>query len=98
MRFGIGRREITPSLYTYMHGYAARQDTNDGVNDPLTFTAIVMEEGGQRALLGAADICTFPNDGSVPGFLEQVGKATRIFEGRRRTPAAVCGSGPGAPG
>ena len=44
MRFGIGRRDITPPLYTHMHGYAARRDTNDGVNDPLTFTAIVMEE------------------------------------------------------
>ena len=75
MRFGIGRRDITPPLYTHMHGYAARRDTNDGVNDPLTFTAIVMEEGGRRALVGAADICTFPNDGSVSGFLEQVGKA-----------------------
>ncbi len=75
MRFGIGRREITPPLYTHMHGYAGRRDTNDGVNDPLVFTAIVMEEGDRRALLGAADICTFPNDGSVPGFLEQVGKA-----------------------
>ena len=74
MRFGIGRREITPPLYTHMHGYAARRDTNDGVNDPLTFTAIVMEEGGRRALVGVADICTFPNDGSVPSFLEQVGK------------------------
>ena len=75
MRFGIGHRDITPPLYTYMHGYAARRDTNDGVNDPLTFTAIVMEEGGRRALVGAADICTFPNDGSMPGFLKQVGKA-----------------------
>ena len=41
MRFGIACRDITPPLYTYMHGYAARRDTNDGVNDPLTFTAIL---------------------------------------------------------
>ena len=40
MRFGIGRRDITPPLYTHMHGYAARRDTNDGVNDPLTFTKL----------------------------------------------------------
>lgn len=75
MRFGIAVREITPPFKTRMHGYGARQDMFDGVNDPLTFTAVVLEEGGRRMLLGAADICTFPNDGSVPGLLERLGEA-----------------------
>jgi hypothetical protein len=57
-----------------MHGYGDRSDRSDGVNDPLTFTAIVLEEGGRRALLGTADICTFPNDGSVPGLQQRLGE------------------------
>ena len=74
MRFGIGRREITPPFYTHMHGYAGRRDTYDRINDPLTFTALVLEDGGQRALLGAADLATFPTDGSVPQLLGRLGK------------------------
>ncbi|PIY48110.1 MAG: hypothetical protein COZ05_04015, partial [Armatimonadetes bacterium CG_4_10_14_3_um_filter_59_10] len=31
------------------------------MNDPLTFTAVVLEEGERRALLGAADLCQFAN-------------------------------------
>lgn len=69
MRFGLASREITPPFPTRMHGYAVRQDTFDGVNDPLTCTAILLEEGGRRALICAADICTFPNDGSLPDFM-----------------------------
>ncbi len=72
MRFGIATREITPPFPTRMHGYAARQDMFDGSHDPLTFTAVVVEEGGRRALIGAADICTFPNDGSLPGFMDRL--------------------------
>jgi len=75
MRFGIARRDIAPPFYTQMHGYAGRRDTFDGVNDPLTFTAIVLQEGDRRALLGAADLCTFPSDNSLPGLLEQLGEA-----------------------
>lgn len=72
MRFGLATREITPPFPTRMYGYAARQDTFDAVNDPLTFTAVVLEEGGRRALVGAADLCTFPNDGSLPGLMERL--------------------------
>jgi len=55
-----------------MRGYAARKDAFDGVNDPLTFTAVILEEAENRALLGAADLCGFPDDGSVSGLLEQI--------------------------
>ena len=72
MRFGLATREITPPFPTRMHGYAVRQDTFDGSHDPLTFTAVVVEEGGRRALIGAADICTFPNDGTLPGFMDRL--------------------------
>ena len=70
MRFGLASCEIAPPYPTPMHGYGARQDTFDDVNDPLSFTAIVLEEQGRRALLGAADLCTFPNDGTLPALLD----------------------------
>ena len=74
MRFGLARCEIVPPFSTTMRGYSARKDTFDGVNDPLTFTAIILEEGEHRALLGAADLCGFPDDGSIPGLLGQLGE------------------------
>jgi hypothetical protein len=55
-----------------MHGYGARQDTFDDVNDPLSFTAVVLENAGRRALLGAADLCTFPNDRTLPALLDRL--------------------------
>lgn len=75
MRFGIGVREITPQARMRMYGYAARQDVFDGVNDPLTFTALVLEDGGNRAVLGAADLGSFPNDEGVAALRERMGKA-----------------------
>ena len=75
MRFGLDHCEIVPPFSTTMRGYSARKDTFDGVNDPLTFTAIVLEEGERRALLGAADLCGFPDDDSIPGLLGQLGEA-----------------------
>jgi hypothetical protein len=58
-----------------MYGYRDRQDLFDGVNDPLTFTSIILEEGENRALLGAADLLQFFNDKSMPGLLVQLGEA-----------------------
>jgi len=74
MRFGIATTEITPPFPTAMHGYGARHDRFDEVNDPLTFTAVVLEASGRRALLGAADICTFANDGTTPELLKSIGE------------------------
>ena len=74
MRFGIATCDITPTFPTLMHGYGARTDLYDGVNDPLTFTAVVIEEGSRRMMMGAADICTFHWDRSIRPFLERIGK------------------------
>jgi neutral ceramidase len=72
MRIGLACREITPPFATTMWGYGARLDHFDEVNDPLTFTAIVLEEGSRRALIGAADLGTFPAFGSAPSFHERL--------------------------
>ncbi|MDH7568430.1 MAG: hypothetical protein QHJ73_02420 [Armatimonadota bacterium] len=60
MRYGIATRDITPPFPTSMGGYGARRDYFDGVNDPLTLTCVVLEEGDRRALLVAADLISFP--------------------------------------
>ena len=75
MRFGLAHCEIVPPFSTTMRGYSARKDRFDGVNDPLTFTAIVLEVGERRALLGAADLCGLPDDESIPGLLARLGEA-----------------------
>ena len=59
MRFGIHAVDITPPFRTKMAGYGARYDYYDDVHDPLTFTAIVLEERGRRACIGAADLISF---------------------------------------
>ena len=61
MRFGIDMVDITPPFRTTMAGYGARQDYYDAVNDPLTFTALLLEADGRRAFIGAADLITFEN-------------------------------------
>lgn len=65
MRFGLAVRDITPTVPVPMYGYMARQDHFDGVHEPLTFTALVLEEDGRRALIGAADLGTMPYDGTA---------------------------------
>lgn len=75
MRFGVAVRDITPAAPMVMHGYAARQDLSDGVNDPLELTAIILEAGERRALLVAADLCTFPNDETTPALMDRLAAA-----------------------
>lgn len=73
MRFGLAVRDITPATRMPMAGYAERKDRFDRVHDPLTFTAVVLEEGERRALIGAVDLVSMPRDGSLPELLEQLG-------------------------
>ena len=61
MKFGIAVCDITPPFKTYMHGYSSRNEKFKAINDNLTFTAIVIDEGSRRMLLGCADLCCFPN-------------------------------------
>ncbi len=56
MKFGIDRTDITPGWATYMAGYGARNDLSDGVNDPLTFTSLILEEKGKKIFIGAVDL------------------------------------------
>ncbi len=79
MRFGVSQIDITPPFPTTMAGYAARQDFYDDVHDPLTFTAIVLEERGRRAVLGAADLITFENERVMP-LRRRIAKAVKTSE------------------
>ncbi len=74
MRIGLACRNITPPFRTTMGGYGARQDHFDGVHDPLTFTAIVIEEGPRRALIGAADLIGFTDYASPPSLHKRLAR------------------------
>lgn len=65
MRFGIATADITPEPPIYMIGYASRRDAADRVHDPLTLTALVLEEGARRAVIVSADIIYFPDDATT---------------------------------
>ena len=75
MRFGIAQVDITPPFRVRMAGYGGRHDLNDDVHDPLTFTAVVLEERGRRACLGAADLLWFDND-HVMELRKEIAKTT----------------------
>jgi len=62
MRFGIAVVDITPPFPTTLAGYAARQDHFDRINDPVTFTALILQEGKRRAFIGATDLITFEDN------------------------------------
>lgn len=98
MRFGIAQCEITPPFPTPMAGYGGRQDSYDDVNDPLTFTALVLEANGRRALLGAADLCTFPEDGSTPQWIAQLAQVVGCPEENVLLNASHTHGGPLLPG
>lgn len=65
MKIGINRINITPNYKTLMDGYASRQDVNDGINDPLTFTSLILEEKGKRMFIGAIDLVNIQHRHSV---------------------------------
>ena len=74
MRFGIASRDIVPPFRVPIWGYGDRSDLAEGANDPLTVTAVVLEEEGRRALLCAADMGTFPQFETVSDFMADLGE------------------------
>lgn len=61
MKFGVHRLEINPSFPMPMGGYDARLDCFDGIHDPLTFTAVYLNDGQRESWIGSADLCQFPD-------------------------------------
>ena len=59
MRFGVASIDISPPFPTKMAGYGNRYDHFDDVHDPLAFDAVILEERGRRAFIGAADLLWF---------------------------------------
>ena len=97
MRFGIAQQEITPPFPTSMAGYGARRDHFDRVNDPLTFTAIIIEEGEHRALLGAADLCQFADHECTRRLIEDLAKSIGCPEDNIMLNASHTHGGPKLP-
>lgn len=98
MRFGIATCDITPPFSTSMGGYGLRNEHFDGVNDPLTFTAVVLEAGGTRLLLGAIDLVTLPSDGRLPRWLGRIAQASGTVGDRVMINCQHTHGGPKLPG
>jgi hypothetical protein len=98
MRYGVASCNINPPFPTTMGGYAARQAHFVGVNDPLTFTAVVLEEGNQRALLAAVDLINWPNDGSTERLITMLASSLAIAPEQVLLNASHTHGGPKMPG
>ncbi len=65
MKFGIDRVNITPDYKTLLDGYGERNDICDGVNDPITFTSLILEENGQKCFIGSVDLVTIDPEHAI---------------------------------
>ena len=97
MRYGLAVKDIVPPFPMPMYGYGGREDVFDGVNDPMVFTALVLEEDGRRALIGATDIGSYPNDGRTPELMERLAEAVRCAPGSVMLNASHTHGGPLVP-
>jgi hypothetical protein len=98
MHFGIATCNISPPFPTSMGGYGKRDDMFDDVHDPLEFTAVVLEQGEHRALLGAADLITFANDGRTEWLLNRLAERINTTPDRIMLNASHTHGGPKMPG
>ena len=98
MRFGVAVRDITPPFPTPMFGYGNRKDYYDAVNDRLTFTALVLEEGDRRALIGAADLCSFPSDSRTSELMNRLAEIVGCPRDNIMLNASHTHGGPQLPG
>ena len=76
MRFGVASSDISPPFPTKMAGYGSRHDYFDDVHDPLIFDAVVLEERGRRAFIGAADLLWF-DDAHAMALRKAIAKAVK---------------------
>ncbi len=59
---GACTTDITPPPGLWMAGYAPRLTTATGVHDPLYASALVVDDGNERAALISADLISLPTD------------------------------------
>ncbi|MBX3031983.1 MAG: hypothetical protein KF809_17695 [Chloroflexi bacterium] len=59
---GVGRRDISPPDGIRTAGFSSRETVVEGVDEPLTVTALVLEGCGARVCIMAIDLCMAPQD------------------------------------
>ena len=94
MRYGLAVKDIVPPFRLPMYGYGGREDAFDGVNDPMVFTAVVLEEDGRRALIGSTDLGSYPNDGRTPELMARLAQAVGSSPGSVMLNASHTHGGP----
>ncbi|MBI3667846.1 MAG: hypothetical protein HY236_16715 [Acidobacteria bacterium] len=60
LRAGIGRGIITPPLGMTMAGYAGREGVAKDIDEDLTATALLLDDGSQRAAIVSLDLAFTP--------------------------------------
>lgn len=77
LRAGVARIDITPDKPVRMSGYAGRKERSEGVHDPLSARAVVLESGGRRLVLISADTIGF-YDGTAEAFRGALGERFKL--------------------
>lgn len=68
---GVARVVVTPPIGIRMMGYTVQEDLSQGVERDLTATALVLDDGRQRAVMIAVDVL-FIQDPHIDAVLERV--------------------------
>jgi len=62
LRAGISKIDITPDNSVNLYGYSARKSPSDGVHDPLSARAVVLENNGKKVVLISSDLGSYDNE------------------------------------
>ncbi|MFC2126037.1 neutral/alkaline non-lysosomal ceramidase N-terminal domain-containing protein [Bacteroidota bacterium] len=79
IRAGVSKILVTPEKPVRMSGYAARKDPFKGVHDDLYASAIVFDNGENKACLISVDVIGFSND-FVDDTKKMITKSTGVQE------------------
>ncbi len=61
LKVGVAKTNITPQTPVPMSGYGSRDEVFKGIHDSLYATAVVFDDGNQKAVLITADLIGFSN-------------------------------------
>ena len=61
LKVGVAKTNITPQTPVPMSGYGSRDEVFKGIHDSLYATAVVFDDGNQKAVLVTADLIGFSN-------------------------------------
>ena len=79
LKAGAATREITPSNSQFLYGYPYVERMSTGAHDPLTTTALFIDNGERQVMFIANDIL-YLNKVSVANNISYVGSVVRNYK------------------